>query len=72
MGLSYVIGNTAKILSAPKSNGGWEAKNPVVMSQLGYQFEGSYLSAGDFQALLEGMIFITGLKKRCLAPLLLY
>jgi TolB-like protein len=50
MGLSYVIGNTGRILSAEEINGGWGHKNPVVMSQLGYQFEGSYLSAGDFQA----------------------
>jgi hypothetical protein len=75
MGLSYVIGNTAKILSAPKSDGGLgigsqigDSWNPVVMSQIGYQFEGSYLSAGDFQALLEGLIFITGVEKGLFSP----
>ena len=68
MGLSYVIGNTAKILSAPKSDGGLGIGSPVVMSQIGYQFEGSYLSAGDFQALLEGLIFITGVEKGLFSP----
>jgi hypothetical protein len=68
MGLSYVIGNTAKILSAPKSTGGLDINSPVIMSQIGYQFEGSYLSAGDFQALLEGLIFITGVEKGLFSP----
>ena len=68
MGLSYVIGNTGKILSAPKSDGGLGIGSPVVMSQIGYQFEGSYLSAGDFQALLEGLIFITGVEKGLFSP----
>jgi TolB-like protein len=68
MGFSYVIGNTANILSAQEINGGWEHKNPVIMSQLGYQFEGSYLSAGDFQALIEGMIFINGIEKDMFSP----
>ena len=68
MGLSYVIGNTAKILSASKAEGGLGINSPVVMSQIGYQFEGSYLSAGDFQALLEGLIFITGVEKGLFSP----
>jgi TolB-like protein len=68
MGLSYVIGNTAKILSASKADGGLGINSPVVMSQIGYQFEGSYLSAGDFQALLEGLIFITGVEKGLFSP----
>ena len=68
MGLSYVIGNTAKILSASKAEGGLGINSPVVMSQIGYQFEGSYLSAGDFQALLEGLIFITGVEKGVFSP----
>ena len=58
MGLSYAIGNTAKILSASKADGGLGINSPVVMSQIGYQFEGSYLSAGDFQALLEGLFLL--------------
>ena len=69
MGLSYVIGNTAKILKAPEIQGGWGFNNgPVVLSQIGYQFEGSYLSAGNFQALIEGLIFINGIEKEMFSP----
>ena len=68
MGLSFVTGNTAKILSAPKASGGLGIDGPVIMSQIGYQFEGSYLSAGDFQALLEGLIFITGVERGLFSP----
>ena len=68
MGLSYVIGNSAKILAAPENLGGWGLNSPVVLSQIGYQFEGSYLSAGNFQALIEGLIFINGIEKEMFSP----
>tara|TARA_X000000950_G_scaffold129041_1_gene161169 strand:+ start:902 stop:2053 length:1152 start_codon:yes stop_codon:yes gene_type:complete len=68
MGLSYVIGNTAKILQAKEYNGGYNMGNPTVLSQIGYQFEGSYLSAGNFQALVEGLIFINGIEKEMFSP----
>ena len=35
--------------------GGFDAA--PIMTQIGYQFEGSYLSAGNFQALIEGLVF---------------
>ena len=68
MGISYVIGNTSKILAAPENQGGWDLNSPVVLSQIGYQFEGAYLSAGSFQALIEGMIFINGIEKEMFSP----
>jgi len=68
MGLSYVIGNTSKILAAPENQGGWDLNSPVILSQIGYQFEGAYLSAGSFQALIEGMIFINGIEKEMFSP----
>jgi len=68
MGLSYVIGNTAKILAAKENQGGWDLNSPVILSQIGYQFEGAYLSAGSFQALIEGMIFINGIEKEMFSP----
>ena len=68
MGLSHVTGNTAKILSASENLGGWGINSPVVLSQIGYQFEGSYLSAGNFQALIEGLIFINGIEKEMFSP----
>ena len=62
MGLSCVIGNSAKVLAAKKTLevGDLTAQ---FFSQIGYQFEGSYLSAGNFQALVEGLIFINGIEK---------
>ena len=68
MGLSYVTGNTSKILAAPENQGGWDLNSPVILSQIGYQFEGAYLSAGSFQALIEGMIFINGIEKEMFSP----
>jgi TolB-like protein len=68
MGISYVIGNTSKILAAPENQGGWDLNSPVILSQIGYQFEGAYLSAGSFQALIEGMIFINGIEKEMFSP----
>jgi len=68
MGLSYVIGNTSKILAAPENQGGWDLNSPVILSQIGSQFEGAYLSAGSFQALIEGMIFINGIEKEMFSP----
>lgn len=68
MGLSYVIGNTAKVLQAEEFYGGWGMNNPTILSQIGYQFEGSYLSAGNFQALVEGLIFINGIEKEMFSP----
>ncbi len=68
MGLSYVIGNSADILAANENLGGWGLNSPVVLSQIGYQFEGSYLSAGNFQALIEGLIFLNGIEKEMFSP----
>ena len=68
MGLSYVIGNSAKVLAANENLGGWGFNSPVILSQIGYQFEGSYLSAGNFQALVEGLIFINGIEKEMFSP----
>ena len=66
MGLSYVIGNTAKVLQTKILWLGMN--NPTILSQIGYQFEGSYLSAGNFQALVEGLIFINGIEKEMFSP----
>lgn len=74
MGLSYVIGNSAKILAANETLGGWglnsyeNPNRPIILSQIGYQFEGSYLSAGNFQALIEGLIFLNGIEKEMFSP----
>lgn len=66
MGLSYVGGDMGQVLQNPASMGGFDA-NPI-MTQIGYQFEGSYLSAGNFQALIEGLVFLTGVEQNMFNP----
>lgn len=66
MGVAYAGGETGKALIAPKDEGGYEAF-PVV-SQFGYQFEKAYLSSGNFQALVEGLVLMTGLEQGLFNP----
>ena len=67
MGLSYIGGDLGKIISAPETKGGFGFDIPI-FTQIGYQFEQSYLSAGNFQALIEGMVFLTGIEKNQFSP----
>ena len=66
MGLSYVGGDMGQVLQNPASMGGFDAT--PIMTQIGYQFEGSYLSAGNFQALIEGLVFLTGVEQNMFNP----
>ena len=66
MGLSYVGGDMGQVLQNPASMGGFDAA--PFMTQIGYQFEGSYLSAGNFQALIEGLVFLTGVEQNMFNP----
>ena len=68
MGLSCVIGNTAKVLQAKEFYGGWGMNNPTILSQIGYQFEISNKNAHNFQALVEDLIFINGIEKEMFSP----
>tara|TARA_B100000768_G_scaffold135971_1_gene126889 strand:- start:228 stop:1430 length:1203 start_codon:yes stop_codon:yes gene_type:complete len=67
MGLSFMGGNLGKIISAPETKGGYGFDIPL-FTQIGYQFEQAYLSAGNFQALIEGMVFLTGIEKNMFSP----
>ena len=67
MGVSYIAGNLGKIITAPTEKGGWGFDLPL-FTQIGYQFEQAYLSAGTFQALIEGMVFLTGVEKNIFSP----
>lgn len=58
VGVSMVHGTMAGRLADPESEGGWDAV--PVFSQFGYQFEKAYLSAGNFNALIEGLFIISG------------
>ena len=66
MGMSFVGGDMGKVIQNSESVGGFDAT--PLMTQIGYQFEGSYLSAGNFQALIEGMVFLTGVEQNMFNP----
>ncbi|MEC8030491.1 MAG: hypothetical protein VX138_00945, partial [Bacteroidota bacterium] len=66
MGMSFVGGDMGQVLQNPASKGGFDAT--PIMTQIGYQFEGSYLSAGNFQALIEGLVFLTGVEQNMFNP----
>lgn len=66
VGASFIGGEMAKRLGDPRSEGGWDAI-PIV-SQFGYQLEKEYLSAGNFHALLEGLVVISGPEQQLFNP----
>jgi hypothetical protein len=69
VGAAFIGGEMAQRLSAPEEEGGWDAI-PVV-SQFGFQLEKEYLSAGNFHALLEGLIMISGPEQQLFNPKLI-
>lgn len=66
VGVAFIGGEMGQRLSAPEDEGGWDAI-PVV-SQFGYQLEKEYLSAGNFHALLEGLVMISGPEQQLFNP----
>jgi hypothetical protein len=66
LGFVAFTGNTANVLQADKSVGGFEAF--PVMFQFGYQFEKQYLNEGKIQALFEFLPMITGVDQGYFIP----
>ncbi len=66
LGFVTYTGNTANILQADKSVGGFEAF--PLMFQFGYQFEKQYLNEGKIQALFEFLPMITGVDQGYFIP----
>jgi hypothetical protein len=66
MGGAMTFGDAANILSAKEGNGGFNMY--PVMFQFGWQQEWQYLSAGNFQALVEGVGLIGGLESGKFIP----
>jgi hypothetical protein len=66
MGIAVVGGELGRVLTAPEEYGGYDFF--PVLSQIGYQFEGAYLSAGNFQALVEGLVLFTGIEQNMFNP----
>ncbi|MFM9945863.1 MAG: hypothetical protein ACKVQB_11600 [Bacteroidia bacterium] len=66
MGSSMAFGDAAKVLKAPQSEGGFNMY--PANFQIGWQFEKQYISAGDFQALVEFFPMIGGLESGKFIP----
>ncbi len=66
LGFVTYTGNTATILQADKTVGGFEAF--PLMFQFGYQFEKQYLNEGKIQALFEFLPMITGVDQGYFIP----
>jgi hypothetical protein len=66
MGCSYVTDPASKRLTSPKSKGGYDMF--PITSQFGFQYEVQYLSAGNFQALVEFIGLIGGLESGRFVP----
>jgi len=66
MGASMLFGDAAKIMRAPLDEGGFNMY--PVMFQFGWQKEWQYLSAGNFQALVEFIPMISGLESGKFIP----
>lgn len=66
MGASLTFGDAAKVLTAPESEGGYNMYS--AMFNFGWQKEWQYLSAGNFQALVEFIPIIGGLESGRFIP----
>lgn len=66
MGASYTMNDAGKRLQAGREQGGYNMY--PVTSQIGWQQEYQYLSAGNFQALVEGVAMIGGLESGQFIP----
>lgn len=66
MGATMTFGETAEIIQAPENIGGFDSY--PIASMFGYQYEVQYLSAGDFQALIEFIGAINGLETGNVVP----
>ncbi len=66
MGGSMVFGDAAQIMAAKEGNGGFNMY--PAMFQFGWQLEKQYLSAGNFQALVECVGLIGGLESGRVIP----
>lgn len=66
MGAAYTLGDNGERLQAPKNQGGYDMF-PVTF-QFGWQKEVQYLSAGNFQALIENIFMISGMESGRFIP----
>lgn len=67
MGFAHTLGNAGKILTSPDTKHGGFDMFPVNF-QFGWQQEVQYISAGNFQALVENILLIGGLESGKFIP----
>jgi hypothetical protein len=70
MGVAYITGDMAERLMAPTDEGGFDGY--PILSQFGYQYEIQYLSAGNFQALVEFLGVFSGLEQKLFNPVIVF
>ncbi len=70
MGAAFVTGDFAASIQAPKDEGGYGGY--PVLSQLGYQYEVQYLTAGNFNALVEFLPIVSGLEQGMFIPSIVF
>jgi len=70
MGIAYVTGDLANSIMAPKNEGGYDGY--PFLSQFGYQYEIQYLSAGNFNALIEFLGMVSGLEQQLFIPSIIF
>jgi len=70
MGMVFLTGYGASVLTNPEEKGGYAGGYGKVaaMFQFGYQFEKQYLNEGNFQALFEFVPMVTGLDQGRFIP----
>ncbi len=66
MGITFLTGDAATIMSDSKENGGYDSY--PFFTSFGYQFEVQYLNEGNFQALFEFLPLISGLDQGRIVP----
>lgn len=66
MGAAYMGGHLGKRYTGDEAYGGYGSSH--VISQIGYQLEAQYLSAGNLQALAEFLFIIGGLDQQLFIP----
>jgi hypothetical protein len=70
MGAAYVTGDFADALTRPIDQGGYGGY--PVLSQLGYQHEIQYLTAGNFNAIIEFLGIASGLEQGLFIPAIVF
>lgn len=70
MGAALVTGDFAAAIKASKDEGGYGGY--PVLSQLGYQYEVQYLTAGNFNALVEFLPIVSGLEQGLFIPSIVF